>query len=382
MSASSPSSSPVDPRHRLSSARSVVVKLGTQVLSDAAHHLDLAYLESIARQVAGLRERGVRVTIVSSGATGAGLAELSLKERPKDLAALQAVAAVGQRRLMDGWARAFAPLGLNVGQVLLTREDFDNRSRFLNLRNTILALHELSAVPILNENDTISTDELIRISFGDNDILAALVTQSLGADLLVLLSVVDGVLDASRKRVPQFDSIEEAKTHLMPGKSALGRGGMNSKLEAARIVTGSGESMVVAHGRTPDVLSRICAGQDVGTLFCPRRARRTGRVRWIHAARAKGKLHLDQGASVALTQRNKSLLPAGITRVEGDFAAGDLVDILDPKQLVVARGLTNYSADELRLVLGKRSDAVRRELPGRSYDEAVHRDNLVILQTT
>src|SRR3954471_3036962 len=179
----------------LSSTRMLVVKLGTQLLSDETGQLDLPYLAAVAQQIAALRERGVRATIVSSGAIGAGLRELNLPKRPTDLARLQAVAAVGQRRLMDVWAAAFSPHGMPVAQVLLTREDVDDRARFLNVRNTIHAIHELGAVPVINENDTISTDELVKISFGDNDILAALVTHALRADLLVLLTVVDGVLD-------------------------------------------------------------------------------------------------------------------------------------------------------------------------------------------
>src|SRR5690349_6187726 len=183
----------------LASVRSVVVKLGTQLLSDKDRRLDADFIARMARQVVALRERGIRVTIVSSGAIGAGLRELNLPKRPTDLARLQAVAAVGQRRLMDAWAAAFAPSGLPVAQILLTREDIDHRTRFLNVRNTIHAVHELGGVPIINENDTISTDELVRISFGDNDILAAMVTHALRAHLLVLLSVVDGILDADGK---------------------------------------------------------------------------------------------------------------------------------------------------------------------------------------
>src|SRR5688572_24476603 len=207
------------------SARSLVVKLRTQILSDPQTRLDAAYLAQVAQQVVALRERGIQVTIVSSGAIGAGLAELNLPKRPTDLAMLQAVAAVGQRRLMDAWAEAFAPFSAPVAQVLLTREDIDSRTRFLNLRNTVHAIHELGAVPIINENDTVSTDEIVKISFGDNDILAAMVTNALRANLLVLLTVVDGVLDADGSPVRLVESVDQAKALVRAEKSALGKGG-------------------------------------------------------------------------------------------------------------------------------------------------------------
>src|SRR5436190_17265300 len=220
-----------DPRQSLRGARAVVVKLGTQLLANVAGTLDTVYVSSIAQQVASLRQRGLRITLVSSGAIGSGLRELSLIKRPTDLAKLQAIAAVGQRRLMDVWADAFESHKLPVAQLLLTREDVDDRTRFLNVRNTIHAAHELGAVPIINENDTISTSELIKISFGDNDILAALVAAALRADLLVLLTVVDGLLDEKGQPVRLVESLEPARQHVRREDSALGKGGMDSTLE-------------------------------------------------------------------------------------------------------------------------------------------------------
>ena len=219
--ANDPSSSNDTRRQCLTPVRSVVIKLGTQLLADQEGRLDEAFLANVAAQVAGVRQRGIQVTVVSSGAIGAGLRELGLPKRPSDLARLQAVAAVGQRRLMDAWGVAFAPYKLPVAQILLTREDIEHRARFLNLRNTIHAIHELGAVPIINENDTISTDELVRISFGDNDILAALVTHALRAHLLVLMTVVDGLLDAEGNPVRLVESIEEARRLVRIEKSAL-----------------------------------------------------------------------------------------------------------------------------------------------------------------
>jgi glutamate 5-kinase len=363
----------------LSSVRSAVTKLGTQLLTDpTTGRLDAQYLSTVAKEVAALRQRGINVTIVSSGAIGAGLAELGLAKRPTDLAQLQAVAAVGQRRLMDAWAVAFEAFKLPVAQLLLTREDIDDRTRFLNVRNTIRAAHELGAVPIINENDTISTDELVKITFGDNDILAAMVAAALRADLLVLLSVVDGLLDAAGQPVRMVESVEEARRLVRSDKSALGKGGMDSKLEAARMVTDAGEVMVVANGRDPDVLIRLMEGEEVGTLFAPSAKKRSSRDRWIGAARTVGSIVVDAGAVEALVGKKRSLLPAGIVRVEGEFRPGDVVAIIGPDGAAIARGLTNYSADDIETIRGKKTPDVRAMLGEAAYDEVVHRNNLLL----
>ena len=362
----------------LSAVRTVVIKLGTQVLSDTDGRLDSAFLGSIAGQIAQLRSRGIRATIVSSGAIGAGLRELNLPKRPTDLSHLQAVAAVGQRRLMDAWAAAFSAHSLPVAQLLLTREDVDDRTRYLNVRNTIGAVHELGGVPIVNENDTISTDELVKISFGDNDILAALVAHALLADLLVLLSNVDGILDPSGKPVRLIEKLDSARDLVRAEKSALGKGGFNSKLEAARMVTESGEVMVVADGRTENVLPRILDGEELGTSFLPAGRKLSSRSRWIGSARPAGSIYVDDGAIRAVVERNKSLLPAGITKVAGDFARGDVVAICSADGTPVARGLTNYSSADVERVRGKKTADVRALLAEAAYDEVVHRDNLVV----
>jgi glutamate 5-kinase len=361
----------------LSGVRTAVVKLGTQLLTDKTGRLDPAFLGTVAREIAALRERGVAVTIVSSGAVAAGRAELGLDKRPTDLAQLQAVAAVGQRRLMDAWADAFEPFKMPVAQLLLTREDIDDRTRFLNVRNTIRAAQELRAVPIINENDTISTDEIVQITFGDNDILAAMVAAALRADLLVLLSVVDGLLDEHHKPVRLVERLEQARRLVRVEKSALGKGGMNSKLEAARMVTDAGEVMVVANGRDPNVLVRLIDGEEVGTLFVPSAKKRSSRSRWIGAARPAGSIHVDDGAAKALAEKNRSLLPAGIVRVEGDFEPGDVVSIIGPGGAELARGLTNYAAGDVDKIRGKRTADVRAMLGDAAYDEVVHRNNLV-----
>jgi glutamate 5-kinase len=368
---------PVRQQH-LSSARSIVVKLGTQLLTDKQGRLDQAFLSTIAAQVAKLRERRIAVTIVSSGAVGAGMGELNLPKRPTDLPKLQAVAAVGQRKLMDAWADAFHPFQLHVAQLLLTREDIDDRTRFLNLRNTIHAVHELGGVPIINENDTISTDEIVKITFGDNDILAALVTHALHADLLVLLSVVDGVLDSAGIPVRLVESVDVARELVRAEKSALGKGGMDSKLNAARTVTDAGSAMVVANGRMENVLTRLLDHDEIGTLFVPGAKKMSGRSRWIGAARATGTIVIDDGAVAALVEKKRSLLAAGIVNVDGDFARGDIIAISSQNGQIIARGLTNYSAIDLRQIMGKKTADIRAMLAESAYDEVVHRDNLVL----
>lgn len=363
----------------LRSVRTAVVKLGTQLLSDADGRLDGEFIGAIAAQIAQLRARGMRVAIVSSGAIGAGVRELNLPRRPTDLARLQAVAAVGQRRLMDTWAGAFARHDLPVAQLLLTREDVDHRTRFLNLRNTIAAIHELGAIPIINENDTVSTDELVEISFGDNDILAALVAHALRADLLVLLTVVDGILDGEGKPVRLVERVAAARELVRTDKSALGKGGFGSKLEAARQVTDFGEVMIVANGRMENVLPHLLEGQELGTLFAPAGKKASSRSRWIGSARAAGTIVIDEGAARALTERNRSLLPAGIIRAEGAFERGDVVAIQTAEGLTIARGLSNYCSSDIDRIRGKKTQEVRAVLADAAYDEVVHRDNLVMV---
>jgi glutamate 5-kinase len=362
----------------LSRARSVVVKLGTQLLSDKDRRLDAGFIAAIAGQIASLRQQGIRITVVSSGAIGAGMAELNLAKRPTDLAKLQAVAAIGQRRLMDFWASAFAPFGLHVAQVLLTREDIDHRTRFLNLRNTLAAVHEFSAVPIINENDTVSTDEIVKITFGDNDLLAALVTHAIRAEVLVLLTVVDGILDNNGKPVRFIETAKSAQDLVRADKSALGKGGMTSKVTAAQKVTSSGDVLIVADGRMPDILPRLLSGEELGTLFAPAARKQSARSRWIGSARPVGAITVDAGAAKALIEKNGSLLAAGIRKVEGDFHSGDIVSIQREDGSAFAHGLSNYSSTDIQRIAGKKSSEVRSMLAEAAYDEVVHRDNLVL----
>lgn len=362
----------------LGHVKTVVVKLGTQLLSDKDGRLDAPFVGTIAKQIAELRGRGIAVTIVSSGAIGCGLKELGLSKRPTDLAMLQAIAAVGQRRLMDVWADAFEPHKLHIAQLLLTRQDIDDRSRFLNLRNTLVAVHQLGGIPIVNENDTVSTAELEKISFGDNDILAALVAHALRADLLVMLTVVDGVLDGGGNPVRLVSHLNQVRQLVRAEKSALGKGGMDSKLQAAQMVTDAGEAMLVADGRMNGVLPRLLAGEELGSLFVPAGKKRSSRSRWIGSLRLSGSLVIDDGARKALVENNRSLLPAGIVKVQGQFARGDAVGIVCADGVLVARGLSNYSSADMARICGKKTPQVKQILAEAAYDEAVHRDNLVL----
>jgi glutamate 5-kinase len=279
---------------------------------------------------------------------------------------------------MDIWAEAFKPHKLPVAQILLTREDIDERTRFLNLRNTIAAVHELQAIPIINENDTISTAELVKITFGDNDILAATVAHALRANLLVLLTVVDGVLDAEGKSVRTIASADAAKDLVRAEKSALGRGGMDSKVQAARMVTDAGEAMIVAHGRMPQILLRLLDGEEIGTLFIPAGKKRSSRSRWIGSVRPAGAIIVDDGAAKALCEQNRSLLPAGVKQVSGEFARGDIVSVELADGTLIARGLSNYSSTDIERIRGRKTTEVRELLAESAYDEVIHRDNLVV----
>jgi len=361
----------------LAAARRIVVKFGTQLLTGADGQLDVEYFRQVAAQVADLRQRGFEITVVSSGAIGAGLRELGIAKRPRDVAELQAIAAVGQRRLMTHLHDAFAPHKLHVGQVLVTRSDFDDRVRYLNIRNCIAHLHRMNCVPILNENDTVAVDE---IRFGDNDQLAALTCNALRADALVLLTVVNGLLDDKGERIDLVEDIGAACGMVRSEKSKLGTGGMSSKLTAARQATDAGEIAVIANGREPDVLRRLFGSDSrgIGTVFAPKQKKLDSRRRWIGLTkRPAGTLTVDEGAAAALS-RGKSLLPAGITTVAGDFERGDVLAIIDPHGSEIARGLSNYSAEETRQIKGKKTSELEKVLGRLGYDEVIHRDNMVL----
>ncbi len=360
----------------------VVVKVGSSSLTTAAGGIDPDRVRSLVDTLAGLRARGAEVVLVSSGAIAAGLAPLGLPRRPRDLATQQAAASVGQGLLVHRYTEEFARHGQTVGQVLLTVDDVTRRSHYRNAYRTFAKLLEMGTVPIVNENDTVATSE---IRFGDNDRLAALVAHLVHADLLLLLSDVDGLYDGHPdepgtrllSEVSSDDDLESVSVR-RPGTAGIGTGGMQTKVEAARIATGAGIAVVLTSaGQAAAALD----GARVGTMFHPTGRRRPTRLLWLaHATEPKGSLVLDDGAVQAVLDRRASLLPAGITGVAGTFAGGDPVDLVDAAGTPVARGLVNYDSDELPGLLGRSTRDLAREL-GTSYErEVVHRDDLVLLR--
>jgi glutamate 5-kinase len=365
-------------------AHTVVVKVGTNVLTRADGALEPARVQNLADQLQRLRATGRKVALVSSGAIGAGVGRLGLLKRPTDLPHLQACAAVGQTFLMRAYEDCLAKHQIPTAQILLTAGDFDNRARYLNARNTIVTLFELGCLPVINENDTVSVAE---IRFGDNDHLAAMVTNLLQAPLLVLLSVVDGLYSgdpatdpnaAMLTTVPLIDGAVMAQAG--SSRSALGSGGMRSKLRAARLATVAGESVVMANGCRPDVLDAIFRAEPVGTLFLPHNSTLPAWKRWLgYTARPRGRLVVDAGARQAVQQQGRSLLPIGVVQVVGTFGKGDVVSLCDPDGVEFARGLTNYASTAADRLRGLRSDQIRDVVGAFPYEEVVHRDNLVVI---
>src|SRR6478735_5997488 len=355
------------PRSQLIQARRVVVKIGSRLLAESPAGRPAA----LADQIAELRRRDVEVIVVSSGAIALGVRRLRLPGRPRELPALQAAAAVGQSRLMQHWEHAFGVHDLAIGQVLVTHDDLGDRRRFLSARLTLRALLDLHCVPIINENDTVATEE---IKFGDNDQLAALVCNLISADCLVILTDVEGVRDASGVRMPIVRDIDREAVPVAGGStSGVGSGGMASKVGSARIVTRTGVPAIVAPGREPDVLVKVLAGADVGTLFVPGSSVLSSRKHWIaYGAKPVGKLLIDEGAAKALREGGKSLLPKGIIKVEGDFELGDTVSILTREGVEVGRGLAAYPGNDLRKIQGLHSAGIEATLGYKSIDEAIH----------
>jgi glutamate 5-kinase len=368
-------------REVASSADTVVIKVGTNVLADSAGRLDRHRIQSLADQLHRIRQGYRKVALVTSGAIGAGVGKLGLGKRPTDLAHLQACAAVGQAMLMQLYQESLAPHGVHTAQILLTASDFDNRTRYLNARNTIRTLFEYGVLPIINENDTVSVAE---IKFGDNDHLAAMVTNLLRAPLLVLLTNVDGLYSDDPRSNPAAEllatvpNIDQSVTRLAAEtKSALGTGGMESKLKAARLATAAGEAVIMANGSQDGILDRVFAGEPVGTLFLPHGQDVPSRKRWFgFTARPKGVFRLDAGARQAVLE-GKSLLPVGVTAVEGEFGKGAVVSITDPEGIEIARGLSNYSSTDAQRIRGLHTERISAVLGGVPYPELVHRDNLV-----
>ncbi len=356
-------------RELLKDIARIVVKLGTGVLTDRRRRTDQAQMEQLVAQISEQRRSGKEIVLVSSGAVGAGMGVLGYEKRPSDLAEMQACAAVGQSRLMAAYEKLFSAHGLSVAQLLLTHEDLEHHERHLNARNSLITLLRHGIVPIINEYDVVSFTEL---KFGDNDRLSALVASLLPADLLVILTSVDGVIEnfgkANPRTIPTIERIDPALERLAGGTtSPTAVGGMQSKIQAAKIAVRSGIPLVIASGRKKQVLARVIAGQDEGTLFVPHPTRLRGRKRWIaFFHHPKGALYVDAGARKALRENGRSLLPPGVARCEGEFEAGEVVRICDLDGMEFARGIAGFDAGQVR------ARQLRRV-------EISHRDNLVIL---
>jgi glutamate 5-kinase len=376
---------PTHARAHLKTDRRWVIKIGSAMVTGNGAGLDLAAIDRWAEQIATLRAQGREIVIVTSGAVAEGMARLGWKDRPSALPELQAAAAVGQMGLVQAYADVLLRHGIHTAQILLTHDDLSNRQRYLNARSTLRVLLDLGVVPVVNENDTVATDE---IRFGDNDTLAALVANLVEADVLVILTDQLGLFDSDPRKNPSAKLLTEVTAGdpclegmASPEGGKLGRGGMYTKVIAAKRAAQSGAATVVASGATPRVLLELAAGTpNIGTVFQPAQSRLAARKQWLAGQlRARGTLTVDAGAAAALRQGGRSLLPIGVVSVEGEFTRGDLVQIIDETGADLARGLANYSSEQARKICHQPSSAIALILGFAEEDELVHRDNLIVL---
>jgi glutamate 5-kinase len=365
-------------------AKKILVKVGSAVLT-GNDGLDLDVITSLVEQMTTLVKSGHTVVLVTSGAIVSGKHRLKLTDKLKSIPEKQAAAAVGQGRLMRVYSKAFEKNGLYVAQILLTLSDLTDRRRFLNIRNTLSTLMEWKAVPIINENDTVAVDE---IKFGDNDHLAAMIANIIDADLFVILTTTDGLFDKNpaaskkarliplvKKITPDIEAMATEET------SSSGTGGMKSKIMAAKKVTAIGIPCIIAPGKRNDVLTDIMAGKEIGTLFLPRSEKLNSKKYWIaFTLKSKGRLVIDEGAEKALLEKGKSLLPSGVTDVEGNFNPGDAVSCVNRGGTLLAKGLANYGSEDIKKIKGLKTSQISQILGYKDYDEVIHRDNLVVIK--
>ena len=371
-------------RKRLRNSRRIVVKVGSSILASVEKGLLYDVFSHLTKEISDLKRQGFEFVLVSSGAIAAGMEKLGYKTRPQAITQKQATAAVGQTRLMNIYEDYFSRYQQMVAQILLTHDDLSHRRRFLNARNTLLTLLGLGIIPIINENDTVVVDE---IKFGDNDNLSALITNLIGADLLIILTDMDGLCDSDPRINPHarcIPLVEEIDADLEgivgESRSETGVGGMVSKIQAARKASRFGIPTVVARGNKEGVLRQILRGKEIGTLILPKTEALSSRKHWIaFNPKPKGDVIVDDGAKRAVVQKGKSLLPSGIMKIRGNFNRGDLVTCLGPRGREFARGLINYSATELEKIRGLRSDQIESTLGYKYSDEVIHRDDLVVL---
>jgi len=372
-------------RQCVADATTWVVKVGSRSLTDDNGRLDRVQVANLARQLLILVDMGKRVVLVSSGAVASGVGKLGLPGRPTDLATLQAVAAIGQTHLIQVYEQTFAEHGRHAAQILLTASELDDRVAYLNVRNTLRRLLEMGAIPIINENDTVAVDEL-KTTFGDNDRLAGMVAGLLEGSVLAILSDVRGLFDRD-PRAPNAQVVstvelidERVEEMVRDRKTGVSKGGMASKLTTAKFVTMSGQSVIIAWGREPNVLIQLAQGEPTGTLFLPQSKTLAPRKRWIgFSAQTAGQLTVDDGAAKAMCTDGRSLLAIGIRQVIGDFGKGDIVSIVNQQSQEIARGLINYSANQVKQIRGCRSDRIEQILGQCPYEEVIHRDNLAIV---
>lgn len=371
----------MDIRAEFKQVKRVVVKVGTSTLTHANGQLNLERMERLVRELADLHNRDIEVVLVSSGAIGTGANRMGLKKIPKTLPEKQALAAIGQGRLLHMYEKFFADYGKTVAQVLLTREDLDERIRYLNATNTLLAILNMHVIPIINENDTVVVEE---IRIGDNDTLSTMVAGIVNADLLIILSDVDGFYDCDPRinkdahlQSEVYEVTEEMETNAVSRGTTFASGGMLTKLKSARICMTAGIPMVIANSAEENVIRRIFAGEVLGTVFLPREERMPSRKKWLaFGSVIHGQLKVDHGAELALLNRGKSLLASGVMVVEGDFDRGTVIGVMNVTGEEIARGLTNYSSSEIRHIAGHKSGEIEKILGAKDYDEVIHRDNL------
>lgn len=372
-------------KKHISSAKKIVIKIGSAVLASSHDEgLDETVFSNLAKSISEIKKSGKEVILVTSGAIAIGMKKMGFRQRPASIPEKQAVAAIGQGSLMALYEKAFGPLGEKVAQVLLTHDDLGNRQRFLNARNTLSTLLGYGIIPIINENDTVAVEE---IKFGDNDHLAALVTNLAEADLLVILTDIDGLFDKDPKKnktaklipvVKDVDLVVQGWAGETTG--IFGTGGMSSKVEAAKKAAHFGVPTVIANGRSRDILKKIFGFIDIGTLFLPMDDRLTSKKHWIaFSARPTGRIFVDDGAKDAILKKGKSLLPSGITKIEGMFEAGEVIHCVDRHGKEFARGAVNYSSTEIEKIKGIKTTEIEKILGYKYYDEVVHRDNLVVV---
>ncbi|MGD8576055.1 MAG: glutamate 5-kinase [Thiohalophilus sp.] len=371
-------------RQQLKNSQRWVIKIGSALLTTDGTGLNQAGLDAWTAQIAALAGQGVEVVLVSSGAVAEGMCRLGWKQRPSELHHLQAAAAVGQMGLIQAYESRFARYNLHTAQVLLTHDDLTSRKRYLNARSSVRSLLQLGVIPVINENDTVVTDE---IRFGDNDTLAALVANLVEADFLVILTDQPGLFDRDPRQHADVELIDEAPVNdpsldamAADSAGALGRGGMKTKLRAARLAARSGASTLIASGREADVLTRLRNGEQLGSLLYAEQAPLAARKQWLAGhLQMRGRLELDEGAVKVLRESGRSLLAVGVKGVEGDFARGEMVACLDPQGQEIARGLVNYSADEVRRIMGRPSEAIESILGYIDEPELIHRDNMIMV---